>query len=493
MAAVVSAVSDEGVAIAARCESAADVERQLCELAAHTHAAMAELSRLAAEFHDLEGWCVDGVRSFSEWLTFNTGFAPRTGDELLRVGQALQALPQIRAAFAAGRLSFDSVRELVSVATPDVEHLWLTVAEAASGAQLSRICRACRRVLDLDSPNHVDDQLRRRGVWTHFEDDGMLHLRALLPPEEGALVTAAIEATIRAAEAERKAAQPSEQMADASGPAHAQDSTLSDGIALDSAGAFGRPDVPDPADEPWAARRADALVVVCQHALAREAGVLSVDPASLPMLVHVDVGVLTGQDPDGRRHLDGGPVLSTATIRRLGCDASVIAITERDGIPINVGRSRRILPRSLRRAVQGRDRTCRFPGCAVPAQKTHAHHIDHWADGGSTDLANLVSLCHFHHRRLHDSAYRMRGHPDSGVAFEWPDGRPILRRPPGIDPGLPREKALRTALPDGAELRINADTARPKGVTARMNFGYVVSAVMDHVKSARVVGADFRS
>jgi hypothetical protein len=68
-----------------------------------------------------------------------------------------------------------------------------------------------------------------------------------------------------------------------------------------------------------------------------------------------------------------------------------------------------------------------------------------------------------------------------------------LRRPPGIDPGLPREKALRTAVPDGAELRINADTARPKGVTARMNFGYVVSAVMDHVKSARVVGADFRS
>jgi hypothetical protein len=68
----------------------------------------------------------------------------------------------------------------------------------------------------------------------------------------------------------------------------------------------------------------------------------------------------------------------------------VIAITERDGIPINVGRSRRILPRALRRAVQGRDRTCRFPGCAVPAQKTHAHHIEHWADGGPTDLGNLV-------------------------------------------------------------------------------------------------------
>jgi Domain of unknown function (DUF222)/HNH endonuclease len=484
MAAAVSAITDERVAIAARRASAADVERRLCELAAHTHAAMAELTRLAAEFNDVDGWCVDGVRSFSEWLTFNTGFAPRTGDELLSVGQALQTLPQIRTAFAAGRLSFDSVRELSRVATPDDEHLWLTVAEAASGAQLARICRACRRVLDLDTPKHADDQLRRRGVWTHFEDDGMLHFRALLPPEEGALVTAAIEAAVRAAETERNAGQKPDQNIGgaAGGTADAQHRAPSAEVANDFAGASA---VPDPADEPWAARRADALVAVCQHALTRDGGALSVDPASLPMLVHVDVGALTGQDPDGRRHLDGGPVLSTATIRRLGCDASVIAITERDGIPINVGRSRRILPRSLRRAVQGRDRTCRFPGCAVPAQKTHAHHIDHWADGGPTDLANLVSLCHFHHHRLHDGAYRIRGHPDAGVAFESPDGRPILRRVRGVDPGIPRDQAVRSALADVAELHIHGDTARPKAVTARMNFGYVVSAVVESVQHAR--------
>jgi hypothetical protein len=136
--------------------------------------------------------------------------------------------------------------------------------------------------------------------------------------------------------------------------------------------------------------------------------------------------------------------------------------------------------------VQGRDRTCRFPGCAVPAQKTHAHHIDHWADGGPTDLANLVSLCHFHHHRLHDGAYKIRGHPDSSVVFGRPDGRPILRPPRGVDPGISREKALRTALPDGGELRIDADTARPKDVTARMNFGHVVSAVVDNVTRARL-------
>ncbi|HWF58141.1 MAG TPA: DUF222 domain-containing protein, partial [Candidatus Dormibacteraeota bacterium] len=206
---------------------------------------------------------------------------------------------------------------------------------------------------------------------------------------------------------------------------------------------------------------------------------------ALPMLVHVDVGVLAGQDLEGRRHLEGGPSLSASTIRRLGCDASVIAITERDGIPIDVGRKRRILPRSLRRAVQGRDRTCRFPGCAVPSQKTHAHHIEHWADGGPTDLGNLVSLCHFHHRRLHDGAYRIRPHPDVGVVFERPDGRPILRRPPGVDPCVSREAALRAAIPLGADVLIDAATAGTTDMTPRMDLGYVVSAVLDEVARTR--------
>jgi hypothetical protein len=75
------------------------------------------------------------------------------------------------------------------------------------------------------------------------------------------------------------------------------------------------------------------------------------------------------------------------------------------------------------------------------------------------------------------------------VTFERPDGRPIPRQPPGVDSEVPRERALRAALPDGADLHINADTARPNDVTARMNFGYVVSTVLDHVHSLRTASA----
>src|SRR5450759_473180 len=94
-------------------------------------------------------------------------------------------------------------------------------------------------------------------------------------------------------------------------------------------------------------------------------------------------------------------------------------------------------------------------------------------------MDNLVSLCHFHHRRLHDGSFAIRAQPDIGVVFERADGRPILRPPHGVDPGPPRADALRGVLPSGGWLHIDADTARARDVTPRLDLGYVVSVVLD--------------
>jgi hypothetical protein len=109
----------------------------------------------------------------------------------------------------------------------------------------------------------------------------------------------------------------------------------------------------------------------------------------------------------------------------------------------------------------------------------------HRSQGGATEPDNLVSLCHLHHRRLHDGAYLIRPHPDVGVIFERPDGQPILRRPPGVDPEVPRDAALRAAISAGDELCIDATTAGATDAGAPMDLGYVVSAVLDHAARAR--------
>ena len=422
--------------------------RRLCELAAHLNAAVAELTRLAATFDDAGGWAGAGIRSCSHWLSIEAGLDTRTSLDLLRVGHALGELPGVRGAFEDGRLSLDKVRALIGVVTPADEEVWLELALGTSASQLVRICREYRRSLDADVG--AEERMARRGLWATPTDDGMLRLVALLPPEEGALVLAAVEAV---AGAHRRARR--------------------------DAG-----EEPDPALEPWAARQADGLVAVCEHALAAGPDGLVSAPEASRMVVHVDVGVLTGEQRDGRCHLEDGTPLSAAAARRLGCDCQVVAVTERDGLPIDVGRSRRVLSRRQRRALRARDRTCRFPGCPVPAGRTDAHHIIHWADGGRTELSNTLSLCRFHHTRLHDGAYRLTRDADGELRFAKLDGSEMgVARLEAVDPATGGAVRLRREH-EARGLAIVATTPEALWRGERCDVRYVVDVYAE--ASARV-------
>jgi hypothetical protein len=412
-------------------ERAKVLDTEICELSAHSHAALAQVAKACAEFDAIGGWAAGGIRSFPHWLAIYAGFDMHTGAELVRVGQSLNALPKIADAFGAGQLSFDKARQITTVATPANEHLLLEIAQGSSGAQLARICRALRRISDANAPERADEHLSLRGIWTHWDDDGMLELVAKLTPEDAAVVQTALESITG-----------SRPLPD----------TTDEGIK-------------DPADDRWAARRADALVAMCEHVLAGAADGLVKSSVAHRVVVHVDIGVLTGETADGRCHVEGGSALSSDAARRIGCDAEVIGVIERNGLPIDVGRRQRMVPDRLRVALHVRDRFCRFPGCGVPAHRAEAHHHQHWAQGGGTNLDNLMLLCGFHHRRHHDGAYRIR-RTECDFSFETNEGRAIgspardpvtLERNPSIDSRTP------IALWGGE----------------RMEFGYAVSVIAD--------------
>ncbi|MFY2788546.1 HNH endonuclease, partial [Rhodococcus sp. MALMAid1271] len=87
-----------------------------------------------------------------------------------------------------------------------------------------------------------------------------------------------------------------------------------------------------------------------------------------------------------------GP-LSRTTSRQLACDCILTAIVmDETGNPINLARTMRTVTSTQKRALIARDHGCAFPGCGTPAAWTEGHHIRHWADGGPTDLNNLVLL-----------------------------------------------------------------------------------------------------
>ena len=154
-----------------------------------------------------------------------------------------------------------------------------------------------------------------------------------------------------------------------------------------------------------------------------------------------------------KSELDDGTRLSHETSRRLCCDASVVRLTKgADGSILDVGRRTRTIPPALRRALEARDRGCRFPGCG--SRFTDAHHVIPWAAGGDTSLGNCVLLCKYHHRLVHEGGWTVDW---------WGEGRPVFYDPrggvhcevrweaPARGEALPKAHGLGEELADGSD------------------------------------------
>jgi hypothetical protein len=317
--------------------------------------------------------------------------------EHVRVARRLDELPDVRAAFSRGELSYSKVRAITRVDGLEREQEMLGLARHATAAQLERLVRAHRGVLAAERAAK-GARAERWLTWDH-DDDGSFLLRGRLPAEEGAVLVAALEAARGRMADDASAEAPAEEPHGASAEAPGT-----------SAGEA----------------RADGLMLVADAFLGG-AGAARTGGDRYQVVVHVDTSTLREGD-DGTCELDTGVPLAAETARRLSCDAAVVSLLERDGQPISVGRKTRSIPPALRRALAARDRCCRFPGCAS-RQFIDAHHIEHWARGGETSLRNLVRLCRHHHRLLHEGGYTVLGHGDGRLTFRRPDGRRIANCP----------------------------------------------------------------
>ncbi len=365
-------------------EELAETIGQLAALESAVHRTL--LAAIAA-FDRTEAWEADGATSVTAWLTGMLNVSWRTATEWVQMA-ALANLPAIASAYAEGRLSLDQVKALVSFATTDDD---AELAEAATGwsaAQTVAVARRARRPSSEEATeSHCERSLR---MW--WGPDRSLHLRGRLPDAEGAVVASAIE-------------------------------RIADQVP------------PDPTTngfEPYEARCADALVQLASGGLAAD-----LDPDRATVVVHADARLV-------RAEIEGGPVVSSETARRLACDARLQMVAEgSDGQPVGVGRTTRSIPPWLARIVRRRDDGCRFPSCERK-RWVDAHHVVHWVDGGPTDAHNLLSLCRSHHRLVHEDGWRIEGDPTGEIQFFRPDGRVFTHGPPPLRPEL-RERFLSRA------------------------------------------------
>jgi hypothetical protein len=387
---------------------------------------------LIAEFDELRGWELSGYRDCAGWLSSRTGIDRGAAQEKVRAARALTTLPIARAAMARGQLSFAKVRALTRIATPENERELVELARGVTAAQLERMVRAWRKGSRQNETERERMRHDSRTISIFPDDDGMYLVKGWLTPEVAVVLMRAIDAA---------------------------------GDALYRA----KPNPLVPAEErrrEASQRRADAIGLVAERALAAGFGGKSDDSSAEPPLsgsrperyqvvLHVDADTLSADGEPGRSELEDGTRLSAESARRLVCDASVVRVAQKcDGTVLDGGRKTRTVSPALRRALEVRDRGCRFPGCGM--RFTDVHHVKHWADGGETSLGNCVNLCRHHHRLVHEGGWTMGWDREQRPIFFDPhrhmhyDGR----WQPSVLPGdavadLEKENAALGIAPDG--------------------------------------------
>jgi hypothetical protein len=167
-----------------------------------------------------------------------------------------------------------------------------------------------------------------------------------------------------------------------------------------------RPADGEPDRRPSGQRRMDALLEVVRRGVASAEGVATTAKAELFVTVSLDDLVARTNAATVFGSAEEGTLLAPETARRVACDAGVVPVVlGGDGQILDLGRRFRLFTSAQLRALWLRDGGCTFPACTVPASWCDGHHLQHWVDGGATDLANAALLCGRHHSIVHRKGY----------------------------------------------------------------------------------------
>ena len=335
-----------------------------------------------------------GASSTPVWLHNVTDLPVGIGRARLALHQALTNRPIVAAAFSTGDIGLEAATVVCSAIdtlpggvpmsmNTEIEVLLVDIARDEG---TKAVVQRSMEIADRFDPEEFERQEagNRNQRWLKLirQHDGSVKLRGILDKESAALALAVLD------------------------PLAAPLPTV-DGV----------PDTRLPER-----RYADAFLQLCQLATPTLPDVRGERPH---MFVTTTLDSLQRKVGSALGNLEGGHLISKGAIRRIACDANIIPVVLGSaGQPLDIGRSTRLVPQGLRRALILRDGGCAFPGCDRPPMWCDAHHIDHWADGGPTSLCNLALLCVHHHDRVHRD----------GWTIKIIDGLPWFIPPKWLDP-----------------------------------------------------------
>ncbi len=444
---------------AASAQSLNRLKDEITRLAGHLNAANHRFLMLIAEFDSRNGWSDGATQSCAHWLNWKCGIDIGAAREKVRVAHALQKLPKISAAMERGELSYSKVRALARVACEGTEEYFLSIAQHGTANHVETLVRHYRRAQEAEELSRDARQRANRSVGYYYDHDGCMVLKARLPAEVGALLIKALNAAVEALPAE--------------GESEVQ--------RINSAA-----NVPE-ARSDIRKRRADALALMAESFLEHGAEEMNGGDRH-QVVVHVSAETLS-EKTAGCCEIEHGPSVSAETCRRFACDASVVAIAENEnGVPLNVGRKTRTISAPLRRALNARDKGCRFPGC-INKRFIDGHHVHHWANGGETKLNNLVSLCRFHHHDVHEGGVQIIILDDGAFRFVKPNGEAFDSIAEGFTQSLSDWSEIVEKNSDRG-VQIDNKTAVTRWCGETMDYGLGIQVLLQQHEKAKRLRAD---
>ncbi len=336
----------------------------------------------AAEFAATDFWDEDGSVSPIDWIRINCHMTSHAAADRVRVGEHLGQLAQSMGAMMLGELGFAHLAVLARTAAALGERFdeseLLDKARESSPGKFHHLCRHYRHAADPKGyAEEQADLVENRRLSLSTVEDGSMLVNGVLDPEGGAVLRSALEPLARrSGEHDHREREQ---------------------------------------------RLADALVELA----------LGNRPAQIQVTSSLET--LLGLAGAPGAEMEFSLPISAKTVERLACDSSVTRVLlGSESTVIEVGRSKRVVSGPARKALAARDGHCRWPGCERPASWTSAHHVVHWIHGGSTDLDNLVLLCHRHHWMVHEGKWQLvRG--EDGRMLAIPPTVTFGPRPRGPD------------------------------------------------------------
>jgi len=328
--------------------------------------AHAELTCLVAELDTRQLTDIDHALSTTAWIRHFCQMTSTEASGTVKTARALDHMPSVTDAALQGQIPHRSV-QLLSQARdrhPDAfrghETVFADVATYLSVKDLRRAVSHWEQQVDYAGAlDETDTAHQRRRFYFNKTYLGMWNATGDLDPESGHVIATALHG-------------------------HTDPANL------------------DPDDRrTMPQRNADALTDICRFWLDHNNDTAISGGERPHITVTVPYATLIG-DEQRLGEIDG-TAINPETIRRWACDAGIVRIVlDGDSQPIDVGRRTRTISPSLRRALELRDGGCVWAGCDAPASWCDAHHIIHWADGGTTTLDNLILLCRKHHTAVHN-------------------------------------------------------------------------------------------